>query len=349
MSRVEAEDDSKAVVEAALFAAGRALSIKEISDVTGLGSKIVRAASRELIQDYASFKGGIEIREFEDRYVMQVRAEIAKKVSKVAPKELEAPLLRTLAVIAYNQPINQSDLAKVRGSKSYSHVKELEEIGLIRSEKEGRTKRLTTTKTFAEYFGLDFEDPDFVRNVMRRSQTLGVTPMYESLAERMGLDFVVVNPYKPYKNDLEALKEIDILVIAPGYEERARENYSGEIIEAGVRTFSKLKESIEQIKENVGVFDREKTEALEEEIDELLAHYREEARDAHAVNPLTAMIEEIAQDLEIAVDESGVTAAPDYAEMDAQIQVPTHQPYEMDIVERIKERYDSLLSGLKVG
>jgi segregation and condensation protein B len=34
--------------------------------------------------------------------------------------------------------------------------------------------------------------------------------------------------------------------------------------------------------------------------------------------------------------------------MEAQIQVPTHQPYDMDILERIEERYKALLDGLEV-
>jgi len=348
LSRVEAKDVddwAKSVVEAALFAAGRALSLKEISELTGLSPKVAKLVAEDLAKDYNARESGLEIREFEDRYVMQVRAEIAEKVSKIAPKELEAPLLRTLAIIAYNQPINQSDLARIRGSKSYAHVKELEEMGLIRAEAEGRTKRLTTTKSFADYFGLDFDDPEFVKKVMKGNRKLGVTPMYESLARRMGLEFVVANPYKPYKNDIEMLKKVDVLVISPGYEDRAREHYSGEMIEAGVRTFTQLKESVAQIEEMAGFVDRVRVATLIEEIDSLLAGYKEQAKAASSINPLTPMIEEIALDLGIPTDESGKTAAPDYAKMDAQIQVPTHQPYDIDIVERIKERYEVLLKG----
>ncbi|MGA1872992.1 MAG: DUF362 domain-containing protein, partial [Thermoplasmatota archaeon] len=47
--------------------------------------------------------------------------------------------------------------------------------------------------------------------------------------------------------------------------------------------------------------------------------------------------EEIALDLGIPTDENGIYAAPDYKGLAAEIQVPTHQPYEMDIVERIRE------------
>jgi segregation and condensation protein B len=58
------------------------------------------------------------------------------------------------------------------------------------------------------------------------------------------------------------------------------------------------------------------------------------------------MIEDMARDLRIPFQEDGVTAAPDYTNLEASIIVPTHQPYEMDMVERIKQRYESLLTGL---
>ncbi|MGC9514388.1 SMC-Scp complex subunit ScpB [Methanocrinis sp.] len=335
-----------ALVEAALFAAGRPLSIGEMAELTDLPIRTIRTLAEGLVRDYSERGGGIEVKEFEDRFVMQVRASLADRVSKVGPKELEAPLLRTLAIIAYNQPIAQSELARLRGNKSYGHVKELEELGLICAEKEGRTKIITTTKNFAEYFGLDFDDPDFVKRVMKERKRLGVTPMYRSLAERMGLDFGVANPYKPYKNDIQLMKRLDLLVIAPGYEERAKEHYSGELIEAGVRTFTQLKESIDLIAEKSGRSDPEKTEALHAEIDSLLADYRERAKGARPVKPLSPMIEEIALDLGVPIDEDGISAAPDYKELAAEIQVPTHQSYDLDIVERIRGRYEAILRGL---
>ncbi len=340
--------DPKAVVEAALFAAGGVLSLGDISEVVGLPPRKTRKLMEGLIGEYADRGGGMEILGFEDRYVMQVRADVAGDVSRVAPKELAAPLLRTLAVIAYNQPIAQSELAGYRGNKIYGHIKDLEEKGLIRSEKSGRTKILTTTKNFADYFGIEFDDPEFVRHAMTEETRLGVTPMYESLARRMGLEFVVVNPYKPYRDDLEKLKEIDLLVVAPGYAERVQEHYSRDLLEAGVRTFSQLKDSAEEIAGKAGRIDEKVKEELFAEIDELLDRYRERARGAPPINPLTPMIRDIADELEIPVNDDGITAAPDYAEMEAQIEVPTHQPYDMDILERVKQRYVALLDGCGV-
>lgn len=335
--------DSKPLIEAALFAAGKALSLKDLSRLSGLSEENARSLAEELVRDYSARESGIEIRGFEDRYVMQVRASLARDVISVAPREIDAPLIRTLAIIAYKQPLKQSDLAEIRGNKSYSHVKELEQMGLINAKKTGRTKVLTTTKGFAEYFGLGSDSPEFVRGmVMRSSRPLGVTRMYESLAVRLGLDYVVVNPYKPEAGDMELLKDLRILVAAPGYAVQIREHYSGELIEAGVRTFSQLKESAEKICRACG---QGRIEELAAEIDELLQGYRVRAGNIGAVKPLTPMIEEMARDLRIPIRDDGATVAPDYANLESSIIVPTHQPYEMDVVKRIKQRYESLLGG----
>jgi len=261
----------------------------------------------------------------------------------LAPKELEAPLIRTLAIIAYKQPIRQCDLVVIRGNKSYDHVKELEKRGMINAAKQGRTKVLTTTRAFADYFGLASCHPEAVRRaILKDKKLVGVTPMYQSLALRLGLDFIVVNPYKPQAGDLERLKEIELLVLAPGYSDRVREHYSGELLEASVRTLSQLKESAERICQAAGSGD---VEPLAAEVDFLLQRYRTRAAKAGPIQPLTPMIEEIARDLRIPIQEGGRTAAPESAGMEADIQVPVHQPYDLDILERIRQRCEKILEG----
>jgi segregation and condensation protein B len=345
--------DSKAVIEAALFASGRTLSPKELAELSGISEEKASALAEELAREYTSRCGGLEIRSFGDRdgdgsgggggrgYAMQVRSILTPQIISIAPKEIEAPLIRTLAIIAYKQPLKQSNLAEIRGNKSYAHVKELERMGLISAVRQGRTKVITTTRAFSEYFGLSSVGPEAVRRaIMRDKKPLGVTPMYESLGMRLGLDYLVVNPYKPTEADIERLEEIDLLVAAPGYAEKIREHYSGEVIEAGVRTLSQLKESAERICQACS--DGE-IEPLAAEIDAFLQQYRERAKTSRPIKPLTPMIEEIARDLRVPISEAGIPAAPDYSGMESEIIVPTHQPYDTDILERIKQRCEKIL------
>ena len=106
--------------------------------------------------------------------------------------------------------------------------------------------------------------------------------MYSSLAVRLGLDYLVVNPSDPRGEDLSGLKEIDLLVIAPGYLERVRESYSGDIIEAGVRTLSQLKESAELIVQASGLGD---VEPLARELDRLLKRFAKKRKSQGRSSP----------------------------------------------------------------
>ncbi len=336
------DSSAKAVIEAALFAAGRTLTPGELADISGLPPDVAEQAARDLAGEYASRSSGIEIKSIGDGYSMQVRSLLAGRVLSFAPKEIEAPLIRTLAIIAYKQPIKQSELVQIRGNKSYEHVKELEKRGLINAVKHSRTRLLTTTPGFADYFGITSSDPQAVRKALLQNRKLvGVSPMYRSLAVRLGLDHIVINPYDPEEEDLSRLREIDLLVIAPGYREKVRENYSGDVIEAKVRTLSQLKESAELI---VQAAESGDVEPLAAEVDRLLKRFRKRGKRAGAIKPLTPMIEDIARDLHLDVREDGTTAAPISAQMEAEIQVPVHQPYDMDIVERIVERYEKILA-----
>jgi segregation and condensation protein B len=334
--------DSKSVIEAALFAAGRTLTLKELADISGISEENAHILADELAKEYKERRSGIEIKNIGEGYSMQIRFSLSNRVLSFAPKEIEAPLIRTLAIIAYKQPIKQSSLVEIRGNKSYEHVRELEKRGLISATKEGRTKLLTTTRGFADYFGLISSNPEAVRRALLKNKKLvGVSPMYESLAMRLGLDFITVNPYKPMPEDLERLKEIELLVLAPGYREKAKEHYSGEMLETSVRTLSQLKEGAEMICQAAGSGD---VEPLAAEVDVLLHRFREKAKVSKAIKPLTPMIDEIARDLRILVQEDGLRAAPDSTKMEAEIQVPVHQPYDMDILERIVQRYEIILN-----
>jgi len=337
------DSHTKAAIEAALFASGRTLTPKELSDISGLAEERAAALADDLAADYAVRNSGIEIKKIGEGYSMQVRFGLAGKILSFAPKEIEAPLIRTLAIIAYKQPIKQSHLVEIRGNKSYDHVKELEKRGLINSEKQGHTKLLTTTPGFADYFGISSANPQAIRRALLKDKRLvGVTPMFESLALRLALDYIVVNPYKPEAEDLEKLKEIELLVLSPGYTERVKLHYSGLMLEASVRTLSQLKESAERICLEAGAGD---VEPLAAEIDSLLKRFRKRANAARPIKPLTPMIEEIARDLRLAVQEDGITAAPDSSGLEAEILVPVHQPYDMDILERIVQRCEKILRG----
>ena len=97
--------------------------------------EVVEEALLELIMDYASRDGALEIDD-ENGYILQVKQEHLDIVEKLCPVELKPPVLKTLTVIALKEPIRQSLLKDLRGSNAYEHVAELLEKGLISRHKD---------------------------------------------------------------------------------------------------------------------------------------------------------------------------------------------------------------------
>jgi len=149
-----------ALLEAALYVAGRPLDLNELCSVIKTRSKNkTKKLAKRLMQEYASRNTALEILELKDeRYVLQLKAEFTPQVKKFVTRPLlSTGPLKTLSYIAYRQPISQKRVVDVRGHHSYGHIKLLKEMGLISGERSGRSLMLKTTELFADYFGLSHD------------------------------------------------------------------------------------------------------------------------------------------------------------------------------------------------
>ncbi|MGZ4903321.1 MAG: SMC-Scp complex subunit ScpB [Halobacteriota archaeon] len=153
--------DDRDLIEAALFVAGRPLTLRELESIVSPDADVEELVE-SLIAEYRE-KGALEIVQTNDDVVMQVKAAYADAVRTIAQRDLETPVLRTLAVIAYHQPITQSKVAEIRGNKAYGHIHELEARKLIEATRHGRTRMLCTTKAFADYFGFETESLEEIK------------------------------------------------------------------------------------------------------------------------------------------------------------------------------------------
>lgn len=148
------------LIEAALYVTGRPIDLKTLGTVTGFRSEDkTREVARQLKGKYGNNGSCLEILELSDgRFVMQLKPQYVRHVKRLATRQLlTSGPMKTLSFIAYRQPVIQSYLAKVRGNLTYSHVKQLREMGLITEERLGRTKVLRTTPNFADYFNLSHD------------------------------------------------------------------------------------------------------------------------------------------------------------------------------------------------
>lgn len=159
-----------ALLEAALYVAGRPLDLKTLGSIIRTRSKrkIQRLVSI-LMEEYKNRETALEILELEDkRFVLQLKAEYSPQVQRLAIRPLlsKGPL-KTLSYIAYRQPVLQSQVVDVRGHHAYGHLRQLESMGLISRERAGRTRLLRTTGFFADYFGLSHDLRTMKRQLKR--------------------------------------------------------------------------------------------------------------------------------------------------------------------------------------
>ena len=172
-------DDNLAKLEAILYASGRPLSLTTIVAHLKLqDEREAKILAVKLSEIYAQDGSPLEIKHLpEDRVVLQLKTDYTKEAKRFSIKPLlTVGPLRTLSYIAYNQPIEQSEVAKVRGSQSYQHIKQLTHMGLIAKEKQGRNKILRTTDDFADTLGLSRDRSSMkrqLRSLFHRLETEG--------------------------------------------------------------------------------------------------------------------------------------------------------------------------------
>lgn len=151
------ENEQLKKVEAALFIAGRFLSLKELVSLTDLNPLLLRTLLDDLKDHYKD--SGIEIVSKGESWKMDVSPDYRFLVNRLATGSTEFTKAEqeTLAIIAYKQPMKQSVLIKIRGNKAYDHIKRFNELGLILKKRAGHTWDLSLADSFYDYFSVSTE------------------------------------------------------------------------------------------------------------------------------------------------------------------------------------------------
>jgi segregation and condensation protein B len=154
----------KNVVEAALLAAGRPLTVEELTNVfderDGSIADEVKGSITALIEEYET--RGLELLEVASGFRIQIRAAVAQPVARLwqeRPAKYSRALLETLALIAYRQPITRGEIEQIRGvAVNPNIIKTLHERNWIRvvghRDVPGKPELLGTTREFLDYFSL---------------------------------------------------------------------------------------------------------------------------------------------------------------------------------------------------
>ena len=120
--------------------------------------------------------GALQLTSVSGRWVMEVKPKLANYIPSSFRTEIPQRLLAAAALIAYHQPMAQSQLVDMIGQRAYEHVRDLSHLGLIDRRRDGLSRRLTTTRRFAEMFGCPYAESKKVRKWFREH------------ASKMGMD-----------------------------------------------------------------------------------------------------------------------------------------------------------------
>jgi segregation and condensation protein B len=172
----------RGVVEAALFVASGNLTADKLAKICNLEPKRVREIADDLVREYGQRDGGLEVFKAERAYGMRIKPEYEESVTQLIPEtQMPKAMLKTLAMIAYEQPVKQSYIVKIRGNRVYEYMKRLQESGFIERKGEGHTMILSTTPKFRQYFRIN----DAKELIMKKApeaeeETIAETPEVEA-------------------------------------------------------------------------------------------------------------------------------------------------------------------------
>lgn len=156
------KEKAKQIIEAILFAAGRAVSVKEIAIVLEKSPKEITEMIEKLKNEYKETERGIEIIKINDSYQMCTKKELYDDIALIFDKKSKPNLsnasLEIISIIAYNPNITRAEIETIRGVNCDGTIYKLLEYNLIEEsgklDAPGRPTTYVTTDKFLKMFGL---------------------------------------------------------------------------------------------------------------------------------------------------------------------------------------------------
>ena len=154
-------NETKAKIEAILFAAGREVAKNEIMLALELSSDEIDEIITIMQNDYRVEDRGIELIKVDDFYQLCTKKDMYEYVYPVLDKRnkpnLSTAALETLSIIAYNPKITRAEIEAIRGVSADACVYKLLEYGLIteagKVDLPGKPMSYKTTEEFLKMFG----------------------------------------------------------------------------------------------------------------------------------------------------------------------------------------------------
>ena len=156
------EGSLKGRIEAILFVAGEAVSVRDLAKALGISEKELKTVVEEIGSEYDYEQRGFMLKRFGDKVQLATRPlyseDVLRLLQPVQQQSLSQAAMETLAVVAYKQPVTRAEVEQIRGVKCDYSLQSLTMKGLIqeagRKDTIGRPILYATTDTFLSHFGI---------------------------------------------------------------------------------------------------------------------------------------------------------------------------------------------------
>ena len=157
------EGNLKGRIEAVLFVAGEAVSIRDLAKAFHQDEKEIQSALNALRDEYDYDQRGFVLKRFNDKVQLATRplyaGDVVRLLQPVQQQSLSQAAMETLAVVTYKQPVTRAEVEQIRGVKCDYSLQSLMNKGLIREagrkDTIGRPILFSTTDEFLSHFGLE--------------------------------------------------------------------------------------------------------------------------------------------------------------------------------------------------
>ena len=157
------EGTLKGRIEAILFVAGEAVSVRDLASALQTGEERIRDELEKLRDEYDYEQRGFLLKRFNDKVQLATRplyaGDVIRLLQPVQQQSLSQAAMETLAVVAYKQPVTRAEVEQIRGVKCDYSLQSLMIKGLIREagrkDTIGRPILYCTTDEFLSHFGLE--------------------------------------------------------------------------------------------------------------------------------------------------------------------------------------------------
>lgn len=155
-------EETKAIIEAILFSAGRVVKTSELARVLEMTPEDIDSVVNNLKEDYKNNLRGIELIKVNDGYQLSTKLEYYDYVVQLfdnrAKPSLSSASLEILSIIAYNPKITRAEIEAIRGVNSDGTLYRLMEHHLVeeagKADLPGKPTMYVTTDEFLKMFGL---------------------------------------------------------------------------------------------------------------------------------------------------------------------------------------------------